>query len=95
MWQISEEFTDYYSVPGGTRKQLVHLSVDKSIDAFNITYPIKWTGYVAGHPVEIIQLDTSSLTLDDFEFKEFPEQFVSIKRDVVKWIDEFLKRALS
>jgi hypothetical protein len=95
MWQISEEFIDYNSVPGGTRKQHILLNADKPINAFYGAYPITWTGFVAGYKVEIIQLSESSLSLKDFEFKTYPDQYQSEKGDIVKHIDNFLKRALS
>lgn len=95
MWLIDEEFTDYYSVPGGTRIAHLRLKADKNINSFNITYPIKWTGFLAGHAVEIVQHDIASQTLADFKFNVFPSQYSEMKHEAVQWIDKFLKRTLS
>ena len=83
MWQISERFDDDNYYP---RKSSINLNADKALNPYTITYPLIWTGYVAGQEVEIIQISNSASSKNDFDFKVFPANYNFIKADIVKHI---------
>ena len=72
----------------------IALDADKTIHYQHITYPVTWTGFVAGERVEIVQLDSSSSFMHDYEFRLFPERFDDVKSDVKDLIDNYLHRML-
>jgi hypothetical protein len=41
--------------------------------------------------VEIIQKGKSSYSVNDFDFKDFPEKYSFLKNDIVDWINKYLK----
>ncbi|PZR18899.1 MAG: hypothetical protein DI539_15900 [Flavobacterium psychrophilum] len=72
-------------------KSISGVSVDLDADQFihyqKIKYPIKWTGYVNNHKVEIIQKSYSSSHIDDYDWKIFPSEHS--KSDIAKVIDKY------
>jgi len=88
MWQIDKQFEDDYHPSG---KGYVYLKADKPMTPYHITYPVTWTGFVGRIKVQIIQKSDSALTLDDFDFKDYPEKYSYLKYSIIKWIHDYLR----
>lgn len=88
MWKISKQFDDY-SHPMG--KGWLRLNTDPPINPFTISYPVTWIGFINENKVRIIQKDRETITIDDFDFIEFPEKYAYLKAYIVEWIDEYLR----
>jgi len=88
MYTISKTFIDYSRTNG---KLNINLSPDKPLHPSTFTAPITWTGFIGGQPVIIIQNVSDPLSLDDFEFVEYPEKYEDYKGYVPEWIDEALR----
>jgi hypothetical protein len=73
------------------RKVSVNLNPDQGITPFTSSYPITWTGYIGNEKVEIKQIGILAYNESDFEFVTFPEKYFYHKRDVIGFIDEYLK----
>lgn len=73
----------------------IRLFPEKSFTVFDVTYPIVWTGQVNGEGVIIKQLGQSSNSIDDFEFSELTEKIKYYKSDIIKAIDDYLKKYLN
>jgi len=88
MWQIDQQFKDTTN-PLGTNNLL--LNADKPIMPTKFTPPIIWKGYLDGNEIEIVQKGNFTHSLSDFDFLRFPEKYSYIKKDIVTWINDFLK----
>ena len=88
MWQIKERFDDSSQSSG---KGMTYLKADQPMSPSHLTYPITWTGFISNKRVEIIQLDSSAISLDDFTFQEFPEQYTYLKSSIIDWIHNYLR----
>jgi hypothetical protein len=88
MSEISEKFEDYMN--NGVRAY-INLNPDKEMNPYTITYPITWSGNIAGHEVIIVQEHASSNLIDDYDFKVFPSVYNPLKSDIVKLIDKHLR----
>ena len=88
MWQIEKEFDDYTHPIG---KGWLNLNADKPMNPYKISYPIIWSGFISNIKVEIIQKGKSSYSVNDFDFKDFPEKYSFLKGDIVAWINKYLK----
>jgi hypothetical protein len=88
MWQIRKEFADYTHP---LQKGWLYLNADPPINPSSISYPISWIGTIGGIKVRIIQKDRETISVDDFEFIEFPEKYAHLMAYIVDWIDEALK----
>jgi len=87
MWLISERFDDDNFYP---RKSSINLKPDQALNPYTITYPLNWTGFVAGHKVEIVQLSNSTSSINDFDFKLFPINYEFVKADIIRHIHSSL-----
>jgi len=88
MWQIRKEFADF-ALP--LQKGWLYLNAVPPIKPFLNSYPISWLGTIGGIKVRIIQKDRETISVDDFEFVEFPERYAHLKPYIVEWIDEYFK----
>lgn len=54
--------------------------------------PVKWTGNLNDHPIEIVQLCESPTTIEDFTWEEFPEKYEVVKAYIADAIEQHLSK---
>jgi hypothetical protein len=88
MWNINEKLkVDSYN----TKKINLYLKTENIIDAYNIKYPILWSGLLNNLKVEIIQKEQFSSYMTDYDFLIFPIEYIDLKGDVISIIDKYLR----
>jgi hypothetical protein len=88
MWDINEIVEDY-SRPNG--KSYINLNSNNKLDPYHISYPISWTGFVNSKPIKIIQKGQTSSSVSDYDFTEFPEEYLGLRASIVGLIDKKLR----
>ena len=53
--------------------------------------PISWKGVIASTEVSFVQITPEAISLDDFNWDGFPDDFNSIRKCIVEAIDEAMK----
>ncbi len=91
MWDIDEDIEDYSR---SSRKSYIRLNSNKPLNPYHISYPVEWIGFMNNKPVKIVQKDQSSSSASDYDFVEFPKEYLRFSGDIVHFIDTKLKRRL-
>lgn len=91
MWDINKTIRDI-TAPSGHVSIL--LNSNTTLHYQRITYPITWSGFVDNHPVEILQKSSMSSFAEGYEFRVYPDGYSIYEDQIIKLIDNCLRRAL-
>ena len=91
MWDINQTFKDVTQPRG---KSSVFLDADKPLDPYHITYPVTWSGYFNNEKIEIVQNSSMSSLSGSYEFTTYPADASLFESEIIKAIDDLLRRAL-
>ena len=88
MYQVKGEYTNYQKY---NNKGWFHLDSDQALNPYTWKAPIHWSGLVDGIEVKFTQIDSSALSVNSFDWTDFPKQLDSVKSDIADAIDKAMR----
>ncbi len=88
MYEVSFRSDSLYE---GNRPISVNLNPNQAFNPYTWKPPIIWKGFVGSEKVTFIQIASSAIGLDDFDWTNFPIASISLRREIVKAIDNAMR----